>query len=84
MKRVRKYHEPAVYQIRVEGVLDPCWSEWFEAMVITTEAEATLMTGPVRDQAALHGLLGRIRDLGLSILLVKRINGPFSDVVNEL
>lgn len=77
MKRVRKYHEPAIYQIRVEGVLDRGWSQWFGAMVITTECGATLLTGPVRDQAALHGLLGRIRDLGLSLVLVERIDGPF-------
>lgn len=76
MKRVLKYHEPVHYEIRVEGELDPCWSGWFEGMVITAKRGETVLSGPVRDQAALHGLLGKIRDMGLPILLVRRLNKP--------
>jgi hypothetical protein len=76
MKRVLKYHEPIHYEIRVEGELDPCWSGWFEGMVVTAKGGETVLSGPVRDQAALHGLLGKIRDMGLPILSVGRLEGP--------
>ena len=59
------------YQIRVRGVLDSQWSTWFEGMAITTDMPGqTLIAGPVTDQAALHGLLAKIRDLGLPLLSV--------------
>lgn len=68
-----KYHGPADYRIRLKGRLDPEWSDWFEHMAISTEGGETILTGPVADQAALHGLLIRIRDLNLTLLSVERI-----------
>lgn len=61
--------EPAVYQITVRGQLSADWGAWFDGMTITHDAAgATLITGPVADQAALHGLLRKVRDLGLTLL----------------
>jgi hypothetical protein len=66
---------PAHYEIRVRGVLDSQWSPWFEGLAITTDMhDQTLIAGPVTDQAALHGLLAKIRDLGLPLLSVRRID----------
>lgn len=70
-----KYHGSTDYRIKLKGHLDPNWSEWFEQMVISIEGGETIMTGSVADQAALHGLLIRIRDLNLTLLSVERI-GP--------
>jgi hypothetical protein len=67
---------PAHYEIRVGGVLDRHWSSWFEGLEISSDAPGqTLIAGPVVDQAALHGLLAKVRDLGLPLLSVQRI-GP--------
>jgi hypothetical protein len=69
----REFDEGSIYQIRVKGSLDPKWSDWFDGLAITPQVgDETLLTGPVADQAALHGLLAKIRDLGLPLLLVKR------------
>jgi hypothetical protein len=63
------------YEIRGEGVLDPCWSAWFDGLRVSSNASGTTtIAWPVRDQAALHGLLGKIRDLGLPLIAVRR--GP--------
>jgi len=63
--------EPMVYQIRVTGHLGREWTDWFEGLSITLEDNGeTLLTGPVIDQAALHGLLRKVRDLGLPLLAV--------------
>ena len=65
--------EPAFYEIRVKGHLDSHWSAWFDGMAVTTEENGeTILTGPIRDQPALHGLLIKIRDLGLPLLSVQR------------
>jgi hypothetical protein len=64
---------PTFYEIRVEGVLDSRWSSWFEDLQLTSEGGRTLIAGPVPDQAALHGLLARIRDLNLPLISVQRI-----------
>ena len=66
------------YQIRVKGHLDTTWRSWFEGMTFTTEEMATsppttLIAGLIQDQAALHGVLERIRDLNLQLLMVSRI-----------
>jgi hypothetical protein len=64
---------PTFYEIRVEGQLDLSWSEWLEDMKITSlETAETLLYGPVADQAALHGLLNRIRDLNLKLISVEK------------
>ena len=62
---------PVIYQIRIKGQLDSQWTDWFGGMSITLEDDGdTLLTGPVVDQAALHGLLKRVRDLGIPLLSV--------------
>jgi hypothetical protein len=67
--------EPARYELRVQGVLDPGWSAWFEGLRVTSDqAGQTTISGPVTDQAALHGLLAKVRDLGLELLEVRRID----------
>lgn len=63
-----------VYQIRIKGHLGRQWTEWFAGLAITYENdEETLLTGPVADQAALYGLLRKVRDLGLPLLAVHRL-----------
>ncbi|MDY6876644.1 MAG: hypothetical protein SWK90_10660 [Chloroflexota bacterium] len=70
----REFDKPGIYRLRVKGVLDEKWSGWFAGLAVTPQANGeTLLTGPVRDQAALHGILARIRDLGLLLLSVERI-----------
>jgi len=65
----------AHYEIRVQGRLDPHWSHWFNGWTMTAaEEDQTLLHGPVADQAALHGLLERVRDLGLVLVAVQRVN----------
>jgi hypothetical protein len=64
---------PTVYAIRVRGLLDPAWSAWFAGMQVRGDGpDESVMVGPLADQAALHGLLARIRDLGLPLLSVRR------------
>jgi hypothetical protein len=63
----------AHYEIRVNGVLDRRWSAWFDDLDITSNDRGqTTIAGPVVDQAALHGLLAKVRDLGLELLEVRR------------
>jgi hypothetical protein len=61
------------YEIRLKGHLDERWTEWFEGLSITLDENDTLLTGPVVDQAALHGLLRKVRDLGLLLVSVNRV-----------
>lgn len=63
-------NQPGWYEIRLQGRLDPRWSARFEGMTLTTTDGTTLLAGPVVDQAALHGLLHRLRDLGLPLLSI--------------
>ena len=63
---------PMHYEITVEGVLDPRWLAWFEGLHLTSDAGRTTIARPVAYQAALHGLLAKIRDLGLPLLTVCR------------
>ena len=62
----------AGYEIRVEGILDQRWTAWFEGLEITSDHSQTVISGPV-DQAALHGLLNRVCDLGLVLVSVRRL-----------
>ena len=71
--------QPATYQIKVQGRLSEKWSDWFDGMTITVENSnasftVTTLTGTVADQVALYGLLSRIRDLGLPLLLVQYVD----------
>ena len=69
--------QPVHYEITVQGVLGPRWSDWFDGLQLTSDADGrTTITGPVADQAALHGLLTKIRDLGLPLLTVRRAEPP--------
>ena len=62
------------YEIRVEGILDECWSAWFDGMQVTSHTDGvTAIVGAVTDQAALHGLLAKVRDLGLPLISVRRV-----------
>jgi hypothetical protein len=65
---------PAVYQIRIEGHLRAEWAEWFEGLSISLEPDGTtLLCGSVVDQAALYGLLKKVRDLGMPLLAVNQV-----------
>ena len=69
-----------IYEIRIKGHLDLGWTDWFEGLVITLENNGdTLITGPVVDQAALHGLLKKVRDLGMPLLSIGRVKPDQGD-----
>jgi hypothetical protein len=72
--------QPMVYQIRIKGHLGHQWTDWFEGLTITLEEDGeTLLTGPVVDDAALHGLLKKVRDLGMPLLSVIRVEPVQAD-----
>ena len=73
-----KHNQHQCYEIRLKGHLDDRWAEWFEGLTITLEEDGdTLLTGPVIDQAALHGLLKKVRDLGMPLVSVSPLEpGP--------
>ena len=72
--------QPMVYQIRIKGHLGNQWTDWFEGLTITLEDNGdTLLTGPVVDQAALHGLLKKVRDLGMPLLSVDPVKSDQAD-----
>ena len=72
MTKPRKSHTPMHYRIKLKEHLDNKWSAWFEEMDISTEDGETILTGQVADQAALHGLFIRIRDMNLTLLSVEQ------------
>ncbi len=65
---------PATYQIRVEGLLDREWADWFDGMTLAYEGNETLLVGKVTDQAALHGLINKLWDLGLTLVSLQRLD----------
>ena len=72
-----KLDQPMVYQIRVKGHLGPKWTNWFGGMTITLKDNGdTLLTGPVVDEAALHGLLRKMRDLEMPLISAFRVKLP--------
>lgn len=80
--------KPVVYQIEVQGRLDETWSTWFDGMAVTvgksgSHKTVTTLAGPVTDQAALHGILSRIRDLGLPLLSVQRLEHETPSFLQE-
>ena len=77
MPKPAKPIEEALYEIRVRGLLDESWSDWLDDLAIEQAHGDTVLTGPIRDQCALHGLLVKIRDLGLPLLSVEqKTKGP--------
>ena len=62
--------QPTIYQIRIKGHLGCQWTDWFDGLTITLDNGETLLTGSVVDQAALHGVLKKVRDLGMPLLSV--------------
>jgi hypothetical protein len=72
--------QPTVYQIRLKGHLGSQWEDWFEGLILTLEEDGyTLLTGPVTDQAALHGLLKKVRDLGLPLVSINPLEHGQAD-----
>jgi hypothetical protein len=71
LSSMEDHDKPQLYEIRLKGHLDDRWAEWFEGLAITLEENGdTLLTGPVIDQAALHGLLKKVRNLGMPLVSV--------------
>jgi hypothetical protein len=78
---IEDHHEHGLYEIRLKGHLDDRWAAWFEGLTITREDNGeTRLTGPVVDQAALHGLLRKVRDLGLPLVAVIHVAPKQADV----
>jgi hypothetical protein len=77
-------HGAGRYEIRVEGHLGPRWAAWFDGLVLTRDGDGTtVIDGPVVDQAALHGLLAKVRDLGLPLISVSRVELDHATHRNE-
>ncbi len=72
MTNGQAYAMPAFYKILIKGTLDQSWSDWFGSLTVTEQNGETLLAGQVIDQAALHGILAKINDLGLVILSIER------------
>ena len=76
----KDHYEPGLYEIRLKGHLGSQWTDWFEGLTITLEDNGdTLLTGPVIDQAALHGLLKKVRDLGMPLVSVSPLEHDQGD-----
>ncbi len=76
--------QPVIYQIRVKGHLGSRWTKWFGGLSITVVDDGdTLLTGPVLDQAVLHGLLGKVRDLGMALLSVNRVSADLVEAPGD-
>jgi hypothetical protein len=65
---------PGRYEIRVDGILDDRWADWFGGLQVSSDGTQTVISGLLPDQPALHGLLAKIRDLGLSLISVRRLD----------
>lgn len=66
---------PARYEIRVASVLDGCWASWFEGLQVSSDDAETVISGVLTDQSALHGVLVKVHDLGLTLISLRRL-GP--------
>jgi hypothetical protein len=79
-KLEREKAQPLIYQIRIQGHLGREWTDWFSGLTITAlDNGETLLTGPVLDQAALHGLLRKVRDLAMPLVSVMRVKPDLAD-----
>ena len=77
-------NKPTIYQIRIGGQLGEQWTEWFDQMTLTQADNGdTLLIGPVVDQSALHGLLRKVRDLGLPLISVIRVQPGQPDGLDQ-
>lgn len=77
------HDQPWRCEIRLKGHLDERWSDWFEGLTISRDANGeTRLTGPVIDQTALHGLLRKVRDLGLPLISVNRLEADQTDTAD--
>ena len=65
---------PEHYEIRIEGVLGQQWTAWFEGLQVSSDGTDTVLSGPLTDQAALHGVLTKISDLGMRLISVRRVD----------
>ena len=84
MSNGREFDRQSTYRMRVKASFDRKWSDWFDGFTISSQAhDETLLTGPVADQSALHGLLIKIRDLGLPLLSVNRIEPDLEEGVGQ-
>ncbi|MCW2802684.1 MAG: hypothetical protein QOF52_1082 [Propionibacteriaceae bacterium] len=80
MTHTPKRQVPAGYQLRVDGHLDRSWSSWFDDLTLTHEEDGTTtLTGSISDQAELHGLLAKIRDLGVTLISVQAVDVIITD-----
>jgi hypothetical protein len=73
------------YEVRLKGHLDPRWAAWFDGLDLTTDADGTTtLRGPVVDQAALHGVLQRVRDIGLPLISVHQLDADREDITGRV
>jgi hypothetical protein len=76
-----EHHEAGRYEIRLRGHLDARWAAWFDGLSLSLERDGTtIVHGPIADQAALHGLLQKVRDVGLPLVSVTRIEPDQPDI----
>jgi hypothetical protein len=73
MTNGHNYDQPTSYRIRIQGTIDPTWSDWFGGFTITPQNGETVLEGEVNHQAALHGILAKINELGLSLISVNKL-----------
>ena len=73
MTNGRNYDQATSYRIRIQGTIDPTWSDWFGGFTITPQNGETALEGEVNHQAALHGILAKINELGLSLISVNKL-----------
>ena len=71
---MKNFDHAAHYEIRVEGSLDNCWEAWFDGLQVSNERSETVLSGLLIDQSALHGALAKIRDIGLCLISVQRLD----------
>lgn len=83
MTNAHEFDQATAYQIRLKGALDSSWSDWFDGFSICVEGNATLLSGIVPDQSALHGILAKINDLGLSIVSIERLSQTEQEGMNH-
>ncbi len=83
MSKGPKKNCPVIYQIKIKGHLEEHWAEWFEEMTFTHEKDGTTtLHGPLSDQAALHSILRKIRDLNLQLISVKQVKLDSEDEIS--